>query len=124
MNGNGIAIGAVVTQAVGDPDFRIGFYVCYGRKVQLKVRRQHSDDLRAEWPVRHRVSKHRGIKTVAPLEVFVAKDGDDGQAGSWGFGLDSARRRIRLWYPVRICEITAERHLGAYQAKEIRCDHC
>src|ERR1700685_950341 len=124
MNGNTIAIGAVVSQAVCDPNFRNGFYVCYGREVQLKAWRQHSDDLRAERPVRHRVSKHGGIQAVAPLEVFVTKDGHDGQAGRWGSRLDSTGRRIRLRYSVRLRKITAERHLGAYQAKEIRCNYC
>src|SRR6266480_1451904 len=125
MNGNSISIDGIVTQAVGDPNIRCRFHVRCGWEVQLKARSQHADNLRGKLPVsKHHLPKHSGIAAVAPLKIFVTQDRESRHAWRWSSGLGAGRQWWRLRYSVGVREITTERHLGSYQAKEVRCDHC
>src|SRR4029077_10788002 len=106
MNGNAVAIGVVVTQAVGDPHFRRVFYVGRGREVQLKARGQHSDDLLAELPVRqHHMPEDGGIEAIPALEVSVTKNGHGGKLGRRGSWWSSWRGRGGLRHSVGFGEI-------------------
>src|SRR6266850_2127942 len=43
-----ISVRGVVTEAIGNPDIGRGFQICGGREVDLKVRREDSDDSRTK----------------------------------------------------------------------------
>ncbi len=48
VHGDRISLRGVVTQAIGNPDIGSGFQTCGGREVDLKVRREDSDDSRTK----------------------------------------------------------------------------
>ncbi len=52
VHGDTVSLRCVVTEAIGNPDIGRSFQICRGREIDLKVRREHSDDSRTkEFPL-------------------------------------------------------------------------
>ena len=103
-----IAVRRIVVQPIGNPDVRCGLFIRFGRKIQMKVRRQHShyDGRRLSSAGNHGMPEDRRVPPEAPLEIFVTEDCDERKLG---------RRRAsrcggRLWQSVSILKITAHRN--------------
>src|SRR5271156_1758821 len=125
MDGNAVSVSSIVVQAVGKPHLRFRFHVRFGRKVQAKARRQYANNLCVKLLARnHRMGEYGGVATIASLEVFITQNRHIRQARSWRAGLRATRRGGFLWHSVSVIKITTERDSSAYQAKEVRCDHC
>src|SRR6266436_3766902 len=48
VHGDRISLRGVVTEAIGNPDIGRSFQISRGREIDLKVRREHSDDSRTK----------------------------------------------------------------------------
>src|SRR5277367_5327291 len=120
MKRNLFSISVVVIQPVGYPHFRRSFGILRWREIQLKVWRQHADNLHGQWTIMRELSDHRGTSAIPPLKIFVTKNRDRGQF--WRGGgprLRSAGLRSRLRQSIGVREIAAQRDLRADQVKEI-----
>ena len=120
--GNAHALRGVVAQAVRDPDVGCGKYLSLGRKVQLEVRLEHTnnDRCRCLWSGhRHRASDNGGISAIPTLKVLVAQDCVRRQPRWRRSLLLRARRRGRIRDGVVIVEIAAVSDASAEEAEEV-----
>ena len=113
----GVSVGVVVVETVGDPEVRPLLHVGARREEQFEPGCEDAHDLRAR-AAGNTLTEHRWIPAVPPLPVFMTQDGHDRQRrrplrGGCAACLRILRRRLRD--AVGLFEVAAERDRRAHQ---------